>query len=159
MQKIITHLWFDNQAEEAVQYYTSIFKNSSIGTISHYLEGAPGPAKPGDVLSIDFVLDGVQFIALNGGPVFTFNEAISLVVNCDGQEELDDMWNKLKEGGPVESQQCGWLKDKYGVSWQVVPANLGELMTDPDPVKAQAKFSALMQMKKIVIADLEAAGK
>src|SRR4051812_19096503 len=124
MQKIIPFLWFDNQAEEAVNFYTSLFKNSKIGTITRYGEGGPGPA--GSVMTASFQLNGQEFVALNGGPVFKFTEAISFVVNCEDQEEIDYYWDNLVKGGTPS--QCGWLKDKYGLSWQIVPRNLSQLL-------------------------------
>jgi predicted 3-demethylubiquinone-9 3-methyltransferase (glyoxalase superfamily) len=157
--RIAPCLWFDDQAEEAARYYTSIFKNSKIGKISHYTEagrevhGRP----PGSVMTVEFELDGQTFTALNGGPVFKFNEAISLQVNCDTQEEIDYYWEKLGQNGDPAAQQCGWLKDKYGVSWQVVPAMMGELMTDSDPEKAGRAMNALLKMKKLDIAELKRA--
>lgn len=151
MNKITPCLWFDDQAEEAARFYTSLFKNSRIGEISHYGEGGPRPK--GSVLTVRFSLDGQEFLALNGGPVFKFTEAISLIVNCETQEELDRMWEKLSEGG--QEVQCGWLKDKYGLSWQVVPTILGKLMTDP--TRAPRVFQAIMGMKKLNIKELEEA--
>lgn len=157
MQKITPCLWFNNQAEEAVAFYTSIFKNSSIGTISHYDEaGAEVSGMPkGSVMTIEFTLDGQTFTALNGGPAFTFSEAISFIVNCDTQEEVDHFWEKLTAGG--QEVQCGWLKDKHGLSWQIVPHVLNELLQDPDPQKAGRAMKAMLQMKKIDIAKLKQA--
>jgi predicted 3-demethylubiquinone-9 3-methyltransferase (glyoxalase superfamily) len=159
MQKITSNLWFDNEAEEAANYYTSIFKNSRIGKISRYgKEGYEIHKRPeGSVMVVQFYLEGQEFIALNGGPLFKFNEAISFIVNCGSQEEVDYYWDKLKEGGDEEAQICGWLKDKFGLSWQVVPAVLSEMISDPDPKKSQPVMKALLQMKKIVIGDLEKA--
>jgi predicted 3-demethylubiquinone-9 3-methyltransferase (glyoxalase superfamily) len=156
MQKITPFLWFDNQAEEAINFYISIFKNSKILSMSRYPEGAPGVA--GTVMSATFELEGQQFMALNGGPQYKFNEAISLYVDCKTQAEVDDLWAKLTANGGEEGP-CGWLKDKYGVSWQIIPARLGELMSDPDPVKAQSVVQAMLQMKKIDVAKLEEAYK
>ncbi len=153
MQKITPFLWFDNQAEEAINFYTSIFKNSRIKDVSRYGEGGPGPA--GSVITASFELEGQEFIALNGGPQFQFNESISFLVNCESQEEVDELWAKLTEGG--EEQPCGWLKDKFGLSWQIVPTILGKLMSDPDPVKAGNVTQAMLQMKKIDIAALQRA--
>lgn len=153
MTKITPFLWFDNQAEEAVNLYISIFKNSKIKEVSRYGEAGPGPA--GSVMVISFELDGQGFTALNGGPNFNFTEAISFLVNCETQEEVDYLWEKLTEGG--EEVQCGWLKDKFGLSWQIVPTKLGELMGDPDPVKAQRVTQAMLQMKKLDIAGLQRA--
>jgi predicted 3-demethylubiquinone-9 3-methyltransferase (glyoxalase superfamily) len=153
MQKITPFLWFDNQAEEAVKFYTSIFKNSKVGKIARY--GDAGPRPKGSVMTISFELDGTEFTALNGGPVFKFNEAISFVVDCTSQQEVDELWAKLTEGG--EEGQCGWLKDKFGVSWQIVPRILIELMNDPDPEKARRVTEALLRMKKIEIKPLQEA--
>lgn len=157
MQKITPCLWFDNQAEEAVNFYTSIFKNSRIGMISRY--GKEGfeihGQKEGTVLTIEFELEGQKFLALNGGPVFKFNEAVSFIVDCETQEELDYYWGKLS--AVPESEQCGWLKDKYGVSWQIVPAIVNELISDPDPVKSGRVMNALLQMKKLDIEKLKQA--
>ena len=151
MQQITPFLWFDNQAEEAAHFYVSIFKNSKIVSVTHYGEAGPGPE--GSVMTMVFQLDGQEFIALNGGPHFKFTEAISFVVNCKTQEEVDEFWEKLSEGG--EEVQCGWLKDKYGLSWQIVPTVLGEMLTDPDPAKSQRVMQAMLQMKKIEIEGLK----
>ena len=153
MQKITPFLWFDNQAEEAANFYVSIFKNSKILGVSHFGEAGPGPA--GTVLTVTFQLDGHEFTALNGGPYFTFTEAISLFVNCETQQEVDELWAKLTAGG--EESMCGWLKDKYGLSWQIVPRALMELMQDKDPVKARRVTEAMLQMRKIDIAKLQQA--
>jgi predicted 3-demethylubiquinone-9 3-methyltransferase (glyoxalase superfamily) len=153
MQKITTFLWFDNQVEEAVNFYTSIFKNSKVTNITRFGEDAPGPI--GGVITASFELEGQEFMALNGGPQYKFTEAISLFVNCETQEEVDTLWVKLSEGG--EEQQCGWLKDRFGLSWQIVPTALGELMGDPNPEKATRVMNAMLQMKKIDIAALRAA--
>ncbi len=153
MSKITPFLWFNDQAEEAMNFYTSIFKNSKIGSVSRYGEGGPGPQ--GSVMTATFELDGQQFMALNGGPLFTFTEAISFFVNCETQAEVDELWEKLTEGG--EESQCGWLKDKYGLSWQIVPSVLGELLNAPDAEKAGRVMNAMLQMKKIDIAGLRAA--
>ena len=147
MQKITPYLWFDHQAEEAARYYTSIFSDSNINDVTR------GP--DGNVMVVTFQLEGEEFVALNGGPQFKFTEAISLYVNCETQEEVDTLWAKLTEGG--EEQPCGWLKDKYGLSWQIVPSALGRLMNDPDPEKAQRVMQALLQMKKIDIEALQQA--
>jgi len=153
MQKITACLWFEDKAEEAVRFYTSIFKNSKMGKISYYGEGAPRPK--GSVLTVSFKLDGQEFLALNGGPEFKFSEAVSFIVNCQTQKELDRMWDKLSEGG--QQVQCGWLKDKFGLSWQVVPATLGKLITDRDPAKSARVIQAIMGMKKLDIAALKKA--
>ena len=153
MQKITPCLWFDTQAEEAAQFYVSIFKNSKIGDISRYGDAGPGPK--GGVLVVVFELDGVRFTALNGGPVFKFNEAISLQVDCADQAEVDELWDRLSAGG--QTGQCAWLKDRYGVSWQIVPRILLELLADPDPVRSQRVMAAMMQMTKIEIAKLQEA--
>ena len=157
MQKITPFLWFDNQAEEAVNFYTSLFKNSKIENVARYDEaGAKVSGRPkGSVMTMTFQLNGQEFNALNGGPQFKFTEAISFFVNCETQAEVDELWNKLTEGG--EEVQCGWLKDKYGLSWQIVPTALGELMGDKDPEKAQRVMQAMLQMKKIDIAGLKRA--
>lgn len=152
-QKITTFLWFDNQAEEAMSHYVSIFKHSKIVSVIRNGEGGPGPA--GAVLLGTFQLEGQEFIALNGGPEFKFTEAISLHVNCDSQEEVDLLWAKLSAGGATG--QCGWLKDKFGLSWQIVPTVLGQLMSDPDPVKAGRVTQAMLQMTRIDIARLQQA--
>lgn len=153
MQKITTFLWFDDEAEEAMKFYVSIFKNSKVGSVTRYGEGSPGPA--GKVMTATFELDGQTFMALNGGPQFPFTEAISLFVNCETQREVDELWEKLSEGG--EKGQCGWLKDKYGLSWQIVPTALGQLLGDKDPEKAKRVMQAMLQMSKIDIAALERA--
>jgi predicted 3-demethylubiquinone-9 3-methyltransferase (glyoxalase superfamily) len=153
MQKITPFLWFDGRAEEAANLYTSLFKNSKILSVSRYGEEGPGPA--GTVMTVTFQLDGQEFTALNGGPLFKFTEAISFFVNCETQEEVDDLWGKLSEGG--EEQQCGWLKDKYGVSWQIIPAALMEMLQDKDLERAQRVTKAMLQMKKIDIETLKQA--
>jgi predicted 3-demethylubiquinone-9 3-methyltransferase (glyoxalase superfamily) len=152
MQKITPFLWFDDQAEEAVHFYTSIFKNSkTVETARYGKEGADASGRPeGTVMSVSFQLEGQDFMALNGGPVFAFSPAISFFVSCETQAEVDELWEKLSEGGEVE--QCGWLKDKYGVSWQIVPSILGELLRDKDARKSQNVMQAMLQMKKL---DLE----
>ncbi|MES4908319.1 MULTISPECIES: VOC family protein [unclassified Streptomyces] len=150
MQKITTFLWFDHQAEEAAQHYTSIFDDSRVVDIQRYGEGGPG--EPGTVMTVTFELAGQRFIALNGGPHFTFTEAISLSVDCATQEEVDELWARLGEGG--EPGPCGWLKDKYGLSWQIVPRKLTELMSDPDPAKSARVTKAMLGMKKIDIQGL-----
>lgn len=153
MQKITPFLWFNDQAEEAVRFYTSIFNNAKTIHTSYYGEGAPLPK--GTVLVVQFELDGQVFMALNGGPQFTFSPAISFVVNCQTQEEVDEYWARLSAGG--STQQCGWLQDKFGVSWQIVPTALGALMSDPDSAKSQRVMNALLQMTKIDIAELHRA--
>jgi len=157
MQKITPFLWFDEKAEEAVNFYVSVFKNSKIGGITRYDEEgskAAGRAK-GTVMTVEFQLDGQEFTALNGGPHFKFTEAISLVVNCETQEEVDKFWEKLSEGG--EKSRCGWLKDKYGLSWQVVPTVLAEMFLDKDAEKSQRVMKAMLQMDKIDIKTLKQA--
>ena len=153
MQKITPFLWFDDQAEEAANFYVSLFDNSKIVNISRY--GEEGPGVPGKVMIVTFQLEGQEFIALNGGPQFKFNEAISLSVDCKSQEEVDRLWEKLSDGG--EEGQCGWLKDRYGLSWQINPAVLGEMLSDPDPEKSQRVMRAMLQMKKIDIDELRRA--
>jgi predicted 3-demethylubiquinone-9 3-methyltransferase (glyoxalase superfamily) len=153
MQKITPFLWFDNQAEEAANYYVSIFKNSEILGVARYGEGAPRPA--GSAMTVNFVLDGLEFQALNGGPQFTFTEAISFLVSAETQEEIDNLWEKLTSDGTPG--QCGWLKDKYGLSWQIVPPILGELLGDLDPNKSSRAMQAMLGMSKIDIAGLRAA--
>ena len=154
MQKITTFLWFNDNAEAAMNLYTSIFKNSKILNVNRYPEGGPG--HPGEVMTATFQLEGQEFMALNGGPHFKFNEAISLFVSCDSQAEVDDLWAKLTADGGEESQ-CGWLKDKFGLSWQIIPTALGEALGDPDPAKAQRAMQAMLQMKKIDIEELQRA--
>jgi len=160
MQKITPFLWFDDQAEEAVKFYTSIFKNSKVGKILRYGEEAARISEsgrpPGSVLTIEFELEGQKFTALNGGPEFKFNESISFVVNCETQEEVDYFWEKLTVDGGQESQ-CSWLKDKFGVSWQVVPAVLIEMLQDKDSEKAERVMKAMLQMQKIDIKTLKQA--
>ena len=159
IQPIVPCLWFDSQAEEAARYYTSIFKNSKIGTISRYGEAGKEVHKrpAGSVMTVEFELNGHPFTALNGGPVFKFNEAVSFQIMCRTQEEIDHYWNKLGAGGDKQAQQCGWVKDKYGLSWQVVPTVLAEMMADPDREKAGRVMEAMLQMKKLDIAELERA--
>jgi len=153
MQKITPFLWFDDKAEEAMNFYVSIFKKSKRGRISRYGEAGPGPK--GTVMVATFQLEGQEFIALNGGPHFKFTEAISLVVNCETQDEVDAFWEKLSEGG--SKGQCGWLKDKYGLSWQIVPTALGQLMSDPDPEKSKRVMTAMLKMTKMDIKGLKQA--
>jgi predicted 3-demethylubiquinone-9 3-methyltransferase (glyoxalase superfamily) len=153
MQKIIPFLWFDGKAEEAANFYVSIFKNARIGATRRYGEAGPGPK--GSVMSVEFELDGQQFIALNGGPQFTFTPAISFFVNCETQEEVDELWEKLSAGG--RKDRCGWLQDKFGLSWQIIPTALGKLMSDPDPEKSKRVMKAMLQMDKIDINGLKQA--
>jgi predicted 3-demethylubiquinone-9 3-methyltransferase (glyoxalase superfamily) len=154
MQKITTYLWFDDDAEEAMKFYVSLFKNSKILSRSRYPEGSPG--KPGTLMTGSFQLDGQEFMALNGGPQFPFTEAISLLVNCETQQEVDELWAKLTADGGQESQ-CGWLKDKFGVSWQIIPKQLGEMIGDKDPEKSKRAVEAMLKMKKIDIKAIERA--
>jgi len=153
MQKITTYLWFNDNAEEAVNFYVSLFNDSKIISVVRHREGGPGPT--GQAFFITFQLDGQQFYALNGGPMFKFTEAISLYVNCRTQEEIDALWEKLTAEG--EESHCGWLKDKYGLSWQIIPATLGEMMQDADPVRAGRVMQAVLQMNKMDIAKLQEA--
>ncbi|WP_046471867.1 VOC family protein [Allosalinactinospora lopnorensis] len=143
-----TCLWFDGQAEEAANHYISIFKDSKLGRVGRYTEAGPGPA--GTVMVVEFELNGQKFVALNGGPEFTFNEAVSFQIYCDDQDEVDYYWNRLSEGG--QEVQCGWLKDKYGVSWQVIPTVLIDMISDPDPEKAKRATEAMFTMTKLDIA-------
>jgi predicted 3-demethylubiquinone-9 3-methyltransferase (glyoxalase superfamily) len=154
-QRITPFLWLDDQAEEAAKFYTSIFKNSKIGEIVRYDEEAAKPTgrPPGSVMVVDFQLDGQKFVALNGGPAFNFTEAISFVVNCDSQEEVDYYWSKLSAGG--EESRCGWLKDRFGLSWQIVPTLLTEMLKDKDAAKAKRVMHAILQMDKIDIPTLK----
>lgn len=154
MQKIRPCLWFDDNAEEAVNFYTSVFKNSKVTDVSRY--GEAGPGTPGSVLTMTFELEGEEFLALNGGPAFKFTEAVSLSVDCKSQEEVDELWKKLTSGGGEESE-CGWLKDKFGLSWQIVPTVLPEMLKDNDPEKAKRVMEAMLKMKKIDIAGLRKA--
>lgn len=158
-QRISINLWFEKEAEDAAKFYTSIFKNSTLGRVARYgKEGFEHHHMPeGTVLTVEFELDGQQFVALNGGPVFKFNEAVSLIINCENQEEVDYYWNKLGDGGDPNAQQCGWLKDKYGLSWQVVPTVLPDLISSPDKERSGRAMNAMLAMKKIDIATLEAA--
>ena len=153
IQKVTPFLWFDHQAEEAAAFYTSIFPNSNVVKVIRYGDAGPGPA--GSAITVEFELEGQSFVALNGGPHFKFTEAISFVVNCQTQEEVDDYWEKLSAGGaPIE---CGWLKDKFGLSWQIVPTVLPRLLSDPDPERAQRVMKAMLTMKKLDISALEQA--
>jgi len=159
MQKITPFLWFDSEAEEAARFYTAIFKNSRIVTVVRYGEAGKEVhgGTQGHVMTVEFELEGQRFTALNGGPVFKFNEAISFVVDCATQEEVDHYWTKLSEGGDERAQQCGWLKDRFGVSWQIVPKVLGELLADKDAEKSGRVMNAMLKMKKIDIAELKRA--
>jgi len=151
MQKITPFLWFDGRAEEAANFYTSVFKNSKIGTVSRYGEGGPGPK--GSVMSATFQLEGQEFIALNGGPHYSFTPAISFFIHCETQEEVDHYWDKLSEGG--RTVQCGWLQDKFGLSWQVVPTILSKLLNDKDPAKSKRVMQAMLKMIKLDIQGLK----
>lgn len=159
IQKITPNLWFDKQAEEAAKFYTSVFKNSRIGKTSRYgKEGYDVHHMPeGTVMTVEFELEGQKFLGLNGGPIFKFSEAISFVINCDSQEEIDLYWEKLSEGGDKKAQMCGWLKDKFGLSWQVVPAVLGEMMSSDNAAGSQRAMKAMLKMKKLDIAELKKA--
>ena len=153
MQKITPFLWYNDQAEEAAKLYTSLFKNSSIGKISRYPPGVPG--QEGKVMTVEFTLDGQDFIAMNGGPHYSFTPAVSMFIKCDTQEEVDKLWDALTAGGSID--KCGWLRDKFGLSWQVVPNGLQELLQDKDPGRAQRAVTAMMQMEKLDIGLLEEA--
>jgi predicted 3-demethylubiquinone-9 3-methyltransferase (glyoxalase superfamily) len=153
MQKIVPFLWFDDKAEEAANFYVSIFKNSKIGEVSRYGEAGPGPK--GSVMCISFQLEGQEFYALNGGPMFPFTEAISLFVNCETQQEIDELWGRLTAGG--KESRCGWLKDKFGLSWQIIPTALMKMHQDKDPEKAKRAMNAMLQMGKIDLAALQKA--
>ncbi len=153
MQKITPFLWFNDNAEEAMNFYVSIFKNSKVGKVTRYTDAGPGPK--GTAMSVTFELEGQTFMALNGGPQFRFTEAISLFVNCESQQEVDELWEKLSAGG--EKSRCGWLKDKFGLSWQIIPSALGEALSDKDPAKAKRAMQAMLQMDKIDIARLKQA--
>ena len=153
MQRIVTNLWFDTEAEEAAEFYASVFKNSRIVSVARYTEAGPRPA--GTVMTVEFELDGQRFIGINGGPEFKFDEAISLMINCETQEEIDYYWERLTEAG--EESQCGWLKDRYGLSWQVVPTGMDEVFSGPDPERARRAMEALLKMRKLDIAALRSA--
>lgn len=161
IQKITTNLWFDTQAEEAAKFYTSIFENSKIGRVTRYgneenqIHGMP----KGSVMTVEFELEGQTFVALNGGPQYKFTEAISFIIHCEEQEDVDYYWEKLSEAGDEKAQVCGWLKDRFGVSWQIVPANLSEMVNDSNPEKSERVMKALLQMKKIDIKTLKQAYK
>ncbi len=161
VHKISPNLWFDTQAEEAAEFYTGIFPNSKVNRIARYPEAGEEIHKmtPGSIMTVDFELDGQSFVALNAGPVFKFNEAISFVVHCDTQQEVDDFWEKLGAGGDPKANQCGWLKDKFGVSWQIVPTILTTLLMDPNPHKAASVFGAMLKMQKLDISALERAAE
>jgi predicted 3-demethylubiquinone-9 3-methyltransferase (glyoxalase superfamily) len=153
MPRITPNLWFDTEGKEAAELYVSVFPNSAITNVSYYNEA--GPRETGTVLTVDFVLDGQAYTAINGGPQFPFTEAVSLLVNCADQDEVDYFWAKLSEGG--EEGQCGWLKDRYGLSWQIVPSAMGEILGDPDPARAERAVHAMLGMKKLDLAALRAA--
>jgi len=152
-QKIIPNLWFDTEAEEAAGFYTSVFENSRIVNVAHYPEGGPGAA--GTVMTVEWELDGQRFVGINGGPQFTFSEAVSFQITCETQDEVDYYWDQLSAGG--EEGQCGWLKDRYGLSWQVVPAGMEEVFADPDPQRAQRAMQAMLGMRKLDVAALRSA--
>ncbi len=153
IQKIVPNLWFDTNAEEAARFYVSVFPNSALGKIAYYGKAGfeiHGMAE-GTAMTVAFTLDGQDFLALNGGPVFTFSEAISFIINCDTQEEADYFWDTLSQGGDPDAQACGWLKDRFGVSWQVIPKEFSALMSDPDPIKSERMMTAMLKMKKLDI--------
>ncbi|MEA2308054.1 MAG: hypothetical protein QOI65_340 [Thermoleophilaceae bacterium] len=152
-QKITPNLWFDNEAEEAASFYTSVFKNSRVLNVARYSEAGPRPA--GTVMTVEWELDGQRFVGINGGPQFKFDEAVSFQIDCEDQDEVDYFWEKLTEGG--EESQCGWLKDRFGLSWQVVPQGMGELFSDPDPQRAERAMKAMLQMRKLDIEELRRA--
>jgi predicted 3-demethylubiquinone-9 3-methyltransferase (glyoxalase superfamily) len=152
-QRITPNLWFDTEAEEAAGFYTSVFENSRIVSVAHYPEGSPGPA--GTVMVVEFELDGQRFVGINGGPQFTFDEAVSFQINCETQEEIDYYWQRLSEGG--EEGPCGWLKDRHGLSWQVTPTGMDDLFADPDPKRAERAMQAMLAMRKLDIAALRSA--
>ena len=153
MPSITPSLWFDNNLEEAATFYTSVFPNSTVEAMTRYTEAGPGT--PGDVVAATFVLDGTRFFGINGGPQFPFTEAVSFLISCKDQDEVDYYWDRLVDGG--QESECGWLKDRYGLSWQVVPDRLFELLSDPDAARAAAATQAMLKMRKIMIAELEAA--
>ena len=159
MNRIRTNLWFDTQAEEAARFYAGIFQDSSVGDIARYPEVGQEitGGKPGSVMTVEFELNGMPFIGINGGPAFTFNEAVSFEIDCADQAEVDYYWERLGDGGDPGAQQCGWLKDRYGVSWQVVPRALGELLGSPDTTKSNRAYEAMLQMKKLDVAALQRA--
>jgi predicted 3-demethylubiquinone-9 3-methyltransferase (glyoxalase superfamily) len=160
-QKIVPHLWFDNNAEDAVKFYTQVFKDSQIGAVTRFSkEGYDIHGRPeGSVMTIEFEIAGQQFVALNGGPAFKFNEAVSFMIRCNNQEEIDYYWNALSEGGDEEAQQCGWLKDQFGLSWRIVPEGLQKMLADHTSEEAQRVMKTMLGMKKLIIADLENACK
>ena len=153
MPRITPHLWFDTQAEEAAEFYCSVFPNSRILSVARYPEGSPGPA--GEVMTVEYELDGQRFVHINGGPEFAFSEAVSLQIDCADQAEVDHYWDRLTDGG--EESQCGWLKDRYGFSWQVVPAGMDAFFSDPDPGRAQRAMHAMLQMRKLDVEQLRRA--
>lgn len=159
LQRLTTNLWFDKEAEEAAYYYTSIFKNSRIIQTAYYGDAGyeQHRMKKGTVMTVEFTLDGCPFVALNGGPIFKFNESVSFIVNCKDQQEVDYYWDKLREGGDPKSQQCGWLKDKYGVSWQIVPEMMAQLAGTSDSAASERAMTAMMKMKKLDIEELQKA--
>ena len=152
-QRITPNLWFDTEAEEAANFYISVFKNSRIVNVAHYTD--VGPGEPGTVMTVEFDLDGHRFVGINGGPQFQFDEAVSFQISCETQDEVDDYWERLTEGG--EESQCGWLKDRYGLSWQVVPTGMEEVFSDPDPERAKRAMKAMLEMRKIDIEALRSA--
>jgi predicted 3-demethylubiquinone-9 3-methyltransferase (glyoxalase superfamily) len=152
-QKITPNLWFDTEAEEAANFYVSLFPNSRIVNVSHYTEA--GPREAGTVMTVEFELDGQRFVGINGGPEFTFDEAVSFQIDCETQDEVDSYWERLTDGG--EESQCGWLKDRYGLSWQVTPAGIEELFADPDPARAERAMQAMLGMRKLDLAAMRAA--
>jgi predicted 3-demethylubiquinone-9 3-methyltransferase (glyoxalase superfamily) len=152
-QKIIPNLWFDTEAEEAANFYISVFKNSRIVNVAHYTD--VGPGEPGTVMTVEFDLDGHRFVGINGGPQFQFDEAVSFQISCETQDEVDYYWERLTEGG--EESQCGWLKDRYGLSWQVVPTGMEEVFSDPDPERAKRAMKAMLEMRKLDIEALRSA--
>ena len=156
MQRIMPCLWFDGRAEEAMEFYTSVFKGSKAGKITHY--GEAGPGKPGSVMTVAFEIEGMEFMGINGGPQFQFSEAVSFMISCKDQEEVDYYWDRLTADGGKEGQ-CGWLSDRFGLAWQVVPEGMDEVFSDPDPAKAERSMAAMMKMKKLDIAELRAAAE
>ncbi len=159
IEKITPHLWFDSQAEDAAKFYTAVFMDSGIDKVTRYTKAGYDIHKreAGSVMTVEFHLEGQHFIALNGGPLFNFNEAVSFMVNCETQDEIDYYWNKLSEGGDPQAQQCGWLKDKFGLSWQITPVELAELMEDSDHERAERVMEVMLRMKKLDIAEIRKA--